>query len=88
MLKMVAFKFEHNGVEGELYFESTVPNKRGNIIGVLDWGEIEEFPDFRSLEEAEAFVNDEDEIGPYIDDAVQCRRELQALFRMIKDGSR
>lgn len=64
---LLTFIFE--GQEGQLLFESTTPNAHGNICGKFTWGEIEERPTFRSLEQAKAFVADKYELERFIDQA-------------------
>lgn len=63
-------KFVFEGVEGQLVIDNPEPNKYGNIAAAFTWGEIEEYPTFRSLEDADRFVNDQEEIAHFIDQAV------------------
>ena len=63
-------KFVFEGIEGQLVIDNPVPNKYGNISAAFTWGDIEEYPTFRSLEDADRFVNDQEEIAHFIDQAV------------------
>lgn len=65
MLKTFVFE----GIEGQLVIDNPKPNKYGNISAAFTWGEIEEYPTFRSLEEADRFVNDQEAIAHFIDQA-------------------
>lgn len=65
MLKTFIF----DGIEGQILVENPVPNKCGNICVRFTWGDIEEYPTFRSLEDADRFVNDQDAIAYFIDQA-------------------
>ena len=64
---LLTFVFE--GQEGQLFFDNIEQNEYGNICGRFTWGEIVEYPTFRSLEQAKAFVADEYELECYIDQA-------------------
>lgn len=61
--------FVFDGEEGQLFFKNTTPDKHGNICGRLNWGDIEEYPMFKSLAQAKAFVSDEYELEQFIGQA-------------------
>lgn len=62
--------FIFNGIEGQLLIENETPNRHGNIASKFTWGDIEEYPTFRSIEQAEAFILDEEEIACFIDQSI------------------
>lgn len=66
MLKTFIFE----GIEGQLLIENETPNRCGNITSKFTWGEIEEYPTFRSIDQAEAFVSDGEEIACFIDQSI------------------
>lgn len=66
MLKTFIFE----GTEGQLLIEDVTPNRHGNIVAKFIWGEVEEYPTFRSIEQAEAFVLDDEEIAHFIDQSI------------------
>lgn len=65
-------KFVFEGIEGQLVIENEKPNKYGNITATFMWGEIKEYPTFRSIEDADRFINDQAAIANFIDQAAHC----------------
>lgn len=65
MLK--TFIFEE--LEGYILIENSTPNKYGNITVKFVWGEIEEYPTFRSLDDIDKFLKNSDDLANFIDQA-------------------
>lgn len=65
MLKTFIFE----GIEGQILVENPVPNKYGNICVRFTWGDIEEYPTFRSVKDIDRFAKDPDELANFIDQA-------------------